>query len=374
MNAPHHRSAAGHQEQDGHEPASASALPVAQDERENRILRSLLREAIEYLIDAHPSGDSEFIRTCRAALSAAPQTAKGEREAVPLTEDELHAHDWWCPTCKKDVPPEMVTKDGTHYLESGGCGRPVRGELRAALSAATPPAAVPMSQKTQDGHSTSRSGEPSTTPLDITLTRDEAEYIAAFISTEDQEPGDDAVRLLVGPGHSGYGLYAAHPEYPEEGAIFIKATPSLRSAAGDQPSNEHGAGSAAPQPAEAPQDGVEGYPPDWVRLVLAVSPTGEFHALGGAQVPGDPRADRPYIGLERFKKRMAAGTEQSDTERDAARLDWLDATNKRFRMGWKVGVAPAGNCSVQAIIMGGQPIREAIDAAMDQSAGKESGE
>ena len=79
---------------------ASPAVPVAQDERENRILRSLLREAIEYLIDAHPSGDSEFIRTCRAALSAA-----------------------------------------------------------------TPPAAVPMSQKTQDGHSTSgASSKASTTP------------------------------------------------------------------------------------------------------------------------------------------------------------------------------------------------------------------
>jgi len=49
---------------------------------------------------------------------------------------------------------------------------------------------------------------------------------------------------------------------------------------------------------------------------------------------------------------------------DAERLNWLDATNKRFRMGWKVGIAPAGNCSMQAIIMGGHPIRAAIDAAM----------
>ncbi|MBU9378739.1 hypothetical protein [Burkholderia gladioli] len=51
---------------------------------------------------------------------------------------------------------------------------------------------------------------------------------------------------------------------------------------------------------------------------------------------------------------------------DAARLNWLDATNKRFRMGWSAGVAPAGNCRLQTII---QPdgnltsVREAIDAA-----------
>ncbi|WP_146128062.1 Lar family restriction alleviation protein [Burkholderia gladioli] len=51
---------------------------------------------------------------------------------------------------------------------------------------------------------------------------------------------------------------------------------------------------------------------------------------------------------------------------DAARLNWLDTTNKRFRMGWSAGVAPAGNCRLQSII---QPdgnltsVREAIDAA-----------
>jgi hypothetical protein len=45
-----------------------------------------------------------------------------------LTEAEIHAHTWWCPHCKVNVPPEMVTKDGEHYLESGGCGRPVRAD------------------------------------------------------------------------------------------------------------------------------------------------------------------------------------------------------------------------------------------------------
>lgn len=37
---------------------------------ENVKLRALLREAVEYLIDAHPAGDSEFIQQCRDALAA----------------------------------------------------------------------------------------------------------------------------------------------------------------------------------------------------------------------------------------------------------------------------------------------------------------
>lgn len=56
---------------------------------------------------------------------------------------------------------------------------------------------------------------------------------------------------------------------------------------------------------------------------------------------------------------------------DSQRLDWLDARNKRFRMGWKVGMAPAGNVSVQPVIqLGGSvtSIRDAIDAAMQEAA------
>lgn len=67
-------------------------------------------------------------------------------EATPsarMTEAEIHAHTWWCPHCRKDVLPEMVTKDGEHYLESGGCGRSVRGERIDEAA----PAAVPLTDR-----------------------------------------------------------------------------------------------------------------------------------------------------------------------------------------------------------------------------------
>jgi hypothetical protein len=46
----------------------------------------------------------------------------------------------------------------------------------------------------------------------------------------------------------------------------------------------------------------EGYPPDWVRVDLMVSPAGEMHAIGGKRADGDPLADLPFIGLERIKE------------------------------------------------------------------------
>lgn len=58
-------------------------------------------------------------------------------------------------------------------------------------------------------------------------------------------------------------------------------------------------------------------------------------------------------------------------EANAARLDWLDAQNARFRIGWRVGQAPIGNVNVHAIVqLGTGPltsIRAAIDAAMKEN-------
>lgn len=50
---------------------------------------------------------------------------------------------------------------------------------------------------------------------------------------------------------------------------------------------------------------VEGYPPDWAKVTLAVSPTGEFHAIDGDQEPGPEGSDMPYVGLERLKTVIA---------------------------------------------------------------------
>jgi hypothetical protein len=63
------------------------------------------------------------------------------------------------------------------------------------------------------------------TALDVTLTKDEAEYIAAFIN-DSAESDDEVARLMVGDGHAGYGLYVSDPDYPEEGAVLVKNLPA----------------------------------------------------------------------------------------------------------------------------------------------------
>ncbi|MCK9554132.1 hypothetical protein [Aquamicrobium sp.] len=54
---------------------------------------------------------------------------------------------------------------------------------------------------------------------------------------------------------------------------------------------------------------------------------------------------------------------------DKARLDWLDATNAPFKIGWRFGIAPAGNVQPYTVIQPyGAPTtaREGIDAAMEK--------
>jgi hypothetical protein len=80
----------------------------------------------------HPCGVTGPDRQTPTPRGTADPIKEGP-ESARMTEDEIHARDWWCPHCKTDVPPEMVTKDGEHYLEAGGCGRPVRGELKEGV-------------------------------------------------------------------------------------------------------------------------------------------------------------------------------------------------------------------------------------------------
>lgn len=73
--------------------------------------------------------------------------------------------------------------------------------------------------------------------------------------------------------------------------------------------------------------------------------------------------------VEADRAQQAAEIER--LRKDAALLDWLDAKNARFRIGWRVGQAPIGNVNVHAIVqLGTGPltsIRAAIDAAMKEN-------
>lgn len=63
----------------------------------------------------------------------------------------------------------------------------------------------------------------------------------------------------------------------------------------------------------------EGYPPDWVKLDLMVSPDGTFHAVGGAGEEAEGDAISP--GLERLHNRLGR-------ELDAVKKDRNEAQGK----------------------------------------------
>jgi len=90
------------------------------------------------------------------------------------------------------------------------------------------------------------------------------------------------------------------------------------------------------------------------------------------------QADSPLrcCGLEQRERvpadvAMARIFRSASEPDDSELLDWLDATNKRFKMGWKVSVAPAGNCSVQSVICLGNSEPVTIRAAIRAARAKE---
>jgi hypothetical protein len=124
-------------------------------------------------------------------------------------------------------------------------------------------------------------------------------------------------------------------------------------------------------PAEQPQDGE----------LLSDTPTPKPQAGLWTLTAPDGRtyqADSPLrcCGLEQRQRvpadvAMARILRAASEPDDSELLDWLDATNKRFKMGWKVSVAPAGNCSVQSVIFLGNSEPVTIRAAIRAARAKE---
>ena len=90
------------------------------------------------------------------------------------------------------IDDRMFAGGSSHGAETGQI-------WEAMLYAAPQPAqASDRVEQIQPVHSTRASGVcASTTPLDITLTRDETAFTASFLIDEDQEPGDDAVQPVA---------------------------------------------------------------------------------------------------------------------------------------------------------------------------------
>ena len=60
-------------------------------------------------------------------------------------------------------------------------------------------------------------------PFDVTLDETQATLLRDWLGDDKDEAA--SIRLLIGPGHSGYGLYVAQAEYQDEGAILLCSIP-----------------------------------------------------------------------------------------------------------------------------------------------------
>jgi hypothetical protein len=67
---------------------------------------------------------------------------------------------------------------------------------------------------------------PVATAFDVTI-EDEALKILDDMVSPSVDDECNPIRLLVGEGHSGYGVYIASADYPDEGANFLVPTPKL---------------------------------------------------------------------------------------------------------------------------------------------------
>jgi hypothetical protein len=62
--------------------------------------------------------------------------------------------------------------------------------------------------------------------LDVTLAEDQAGLLRDMLGDREAYAEAIPVRLLVGDGHSGHGLYVAQAEYQDEGAVLLTALPA----------------------------------------------------------------------------------------------------------------------------------------------------
>lgn len=70
------------------------------------------------------------------------------------------------------------------------------------------------------GYPSAEQAEP--VALDVTLTEEETQFLRDTM-VADEDEGPDPIRLIVGRGHSGYGLYVSLAEYGDEGSSLLKA-------------------------------------------------------------------------------------------------------------------------------------------------------
>lgn len=74
-------------------------------------------------------------------------------------------------------------------------------------------------------------GEARTAVMDVEIDDEACRFLLACMAPDPETGECTPLRLMLGEGHSGFGLYVAEAEYPEEGSSLVVAVPHLRPSA-----------------------------------------------------------------------------------------------------------------------------------------------
>ncbi|WP_289241808.1 hypothetical protein [Delftia sp.] len=265
-------------------------------------------------LDMHEAGETELARIwTKVEAIRAKQAAKPKHSPLPAAPAAVAPQgerQWICPTrTVADLVNNLLTMDqglpvyGAQYIEKDG--------RRCAI--AVPPTVsrervldgrwIGQGEELNAAVVWTRAEQPAAVAgpaLDVTLDEDQAGLLRDMLGDPAEYPEAITVRLLVGDGHSGHGLYVAQAEYQDEGAVLLSSLPAPAAPALEAP--------AAPALPAAYQGGMFATTPDGGTVTLRFSDasageqwferlTDGFDALAAA--PQAPRLGEDALHLLR---------------------------------------------------------------------------
>lgn len=315
-------------------------------------------------LDMHEAGETELARIwTKVEAISAKQAAKPKHSPLPAAPAAVAPQgerQWICPTrTVADLVNNLLTMDQglpvycAQYIEKDG--------RRCAI--AVPPTVsrervldgrwIGQGEELNAAVVWTRAEQPAAVAgpaLDVTLDEDQAGLLRDMLGDPAEYPEAITVRLLVGDGHSGHGLYVAQAEYQDEGAVLLSSLPAPAAPALEAP--------AAPALPAAYQGGMFATTPDGGTVTLRFSDasageqwferlTDGFDALAAA--PQAPRLGEDALHLLRrllsnqhtlTGPEFRAELEKIVAEESARHAAAPQAPAAPVGLSWRTGIPP----------------------------------
>uniref|UniRef100_UPI002FDEEB7C hypothetical protein n=1 Tax=Delftia acidovorans TaxID=80866 RepID=UPI002FDEEB7C len=230
------------------------------------------------------------VRIARAGAAPAAVAPQGERQ-------------WICPTrTVADLVNNLLTMDlalpiyGAQYIERDGRRCAIAVSPTVSRERVKDGRWIGQGEELNAAVVWTRAEQPAGVAgpaMDVTLDEDQAGLLRDMLGDREAYPEAITVRLMVGDGHSGHGLYVAQAEYQDEGAVLLASLPAPAAPALEAP------------PAVAPQGEYPHEQMDAMALArYKVVPSHASMLWSHAVVAGDG-AQQLYVGREVECQNMA---------------------------------------------------------------------